>query len=195
MEKIVLNAGCGYAALMDSPYGWEFQGWDELRLDCDQRTKPHICNNILDMHGVSDGCVDAVYSCHTLEHLYTSAVIYALKEFWRVLKPGGFVSLFLPDFEKVAKIILDGNVDRVLYKSSGGPIRPVDIVFGYEGAIKDAPLMMHKTLITVDLITQRLKKAKFEKIDITRDNIDIWVKAFKPCAGSGKTKSKPMSTK
>ena len=187
-QKIVLNAGSGYTALADSPYGWEFDGWDELRVDMDSRTRSHIHNNICNMIGVGSGVVDAVYSCHTLEHLYTSEVLVALKEFYRVLKPGGFVSLYLPDFEKVAKIILDGNIDRVLYKSSGGPIGPVDIVFGYEGAIKKAPMMMHKTLITEALITKRLKKAKFIDIKIEKEPIDLWVKGFKPCAGRSKTK-------
>lgn len=51
--------------------------------------------------GIEDETFDFVYSSHTLEHLFKPQL--ALKNWWRVLKPGGYLILYLPDrdlFEK-----------------------------------------------------------------------------------------------
>ncbi|MBM3315166.1 class I SAM-dependent methyltransferase [candidate division WOR-3 bacterium] len=51
--------------------------------------------------GVGDHTFDFVYSSHTLEHLPDPAT--ALRNWWRVLKPGGFLLLYVPHrdlFEK-----------------------------------------------------------------------------------------------
>jgi SAM-dependent methyltransferase len=45
--------------------------------------------------GFEDEEFDFVYSSHTLEHLFD--IQLALKNWWRVLKPGGFLILYLPD--------------------------------------------------------------------------------------------------
>lgn len=42
----------------------------------------------------ADGSMDFVFSSHTLEHVAEPET--ALTEFWRVLKPGGLVFLYLP---------------------------------------------------------------------------------------------------
>lgn len=47
------------------------------------------------------GSVDEVYSSHCLEHLHHSKTAIVVKEWCRVLKPGGRIRIAIPDFEKV----------------------------------------------------------------------------------------------
>jgi SAM-dependent methyltransferase len=44
-----------------------------------------------------DGAFDAVYSSHTLEHLYLSQTKLLLRECFRVLRPGGLIRHVVPD--------------------------------------------------------------------------------------------------
>lgn len=56
----------------------------------------------------SDASVDAIYSSHTLEHLYLDDARRVLEECQRVLRPGGILRLALPDAGMWARDLLDG---------------------------------------------------------------------------------------
>ena len=56
-----------------------------------------------------DNSVEAIYSSHTLEHLYLREAERVIKECARVLKPGGVLRLALPDVEYFARQLLDGS--------------------------------------------------------------------------------------
>ena len=59
----------------------------------------------------SDGCMDFVFSSHTLEHLTDYKA--ALKEWWRVLKIGGYLCLYLPHKDFYPNCgSLNGNPDH-----------------------------------------------------------------------------------
>jgi ubiquinone/menaquinone biosynthesis C-methylase UbiE len=55
-----------------------------------------------------DGSVDAIYSSHTLEHLYLEDARRVVVEARRVLRPGGIIRFALPDAEKWARDLIDG---------------------------------------------------------------------------------------
>jgi len=178
----VLNVGCGYCTLDQNPYAGEtFENWEEIRLDINSDAKPDIVNDVTDMKDVQNSSFDAIYSQHLLEHLFTEDVDVALNEFYRVLKKGGFVALFLPDFDKVVQEILkDGDLERVLYVSTGGVIRVIDVIFGYEKAIHAGNhYMMHKTAFNEKTIRNKLDKAGFCNIKIIKDLYDMWITAYK----------------
>jgi ADP-heptose:LPS heptosyltransferase/predicted SAM-dependent methyltransferase len=46
---------------------------------------------------LASGQFDAVFSSHLLEHIEQKHVVATLKEWWRVVKPGGYLILYLPD--------------------------------------------------------------------------------------------------
>lgn len=53
-----------------------------------------------------DNSVDLIYSAHVLEHFKKSQVPNVLKEWYRVLRPGGLLRLAVPDFEKLVEVYL-----------------------------------------------------------------------------------------
>lgn len=56
-----------------------------------------------------DCSFDEVYSSHTLEHVPWFRSVEALRELSRVLKPGGVVELWVPDFRYVVECYLRGR--------------------------------------------------------------------------------------
>jgi predicted SAM-dependent methyltransferase len=56
----------------------------------------------------AEGIVDAVYSSHTLEHLYLRDAERVIAECARVLRPGGILRLALPDAEQWARDLVAG---------------------------------------------------------------------------------------
>jgi len=59
----------------------------------------------------SDGAVDAVLAEHVLEHLSFAEEALAWREFARVLRPGGTLTLEVPDFEWVCATFLAASDD------------------------------------------------------------------------------------
>lgn len=55
-----------------------------------------------------DDSVEAIYSSHTLEHLYLREAEAVIGECARLLRPGGIVRFALPDVERFARELLGG---------------------------------------------------------------------------------------
>lgn len=72
-----LDIGYGGDPVVSNVHGWDFEHGDAQLL-----------------RGINNAAYDFVYSSHLLEHL--PDVELALKNWWRVLKPGGYLLLYLP---------------------------------------------------------------------------------------------------
>lgn len=70
----------------------------------------------------ADGGVDAIRASHVLEHLPRAQIGAVLADWVRALKPGGTLSIAVPDFEKVAKGYLDGAVQPTEAYVMGGQV-------------------------------------------------------------------------
>lgn len=57
----------------------------------------------------TDASVDAVYSCHFLEHVTHEEGEALLAEVHRVLRPGGTARIAVPDLERFARAYVDGD--------------------------------------------------------------------------------------
>ncbi len=68
-------------------------GGDPLTPTCDVWDVEH--GDAETLRRIPDRSYDFVYSSHTLEHLPTPAT--ALKQWWRIIRPGGYLILYLPD--------------------------------------------------------------------------------------------------
>lgn len=183
--KTVLNVGCGQRAISILGSSLPAEGWRELRLDIDPKVDPDIVASMTDMTPVPDGSVDAVWSSHNLEHLDPHEAPVALREFLRVLKPGGTLLLTVPDLQAVARLVAEERLDETLYECRQGPIRPLDVVYGYGPALAAGNrFMAHRNGFTPNLLGRLLQEAGFEPVAIWRraQAYELQVKAFRPPA-------------
>jgi len=59
---------------------------------------------------VDDNSVSLIYACHVLEHFGRYTYKAVLKEWFRVLKPGGILRLAVPDFAACAAIYYENGL-------------------------------------------------------------------------------------
>jgi protein O-GlcNAc transferase len=183
-RKLVLHVGCGppYAENLHE----RFRGpeWRELRLDVDPRQMPDVVGDMTDMRDVVPSeAVDAVWSSHNIEHVYAHEVPLVLGEFLRVLRPGGFALITTPDLQRAAERIASGRLEDPLYDSDGGPITPLDMVYGHGKAVADGfPEMAHRTGYTARTLERKLRDAGFADVRVRREPADraLWADARRP---------------
>ncbi len=188
-RKTVLNIGCGPRGItvIGNP-AFPEEEWREVRLDIDPGVAPDIVASMTDMAAVPDGTMDAVWSSHNLEHLFPHEVPAALREFLRVLKPGGQLRLAVPDLQGVAALVAQGGLEDTLYMSNVGPITPLDVIYGYGAAIAAGNhFMAHRTGFTAQTLGRALQAAGFEPVVLWRleEAYELQAKAFRPPAPAG----------
>jgi len=180
-RKKVLHVGCGPYSLSGLHETFRTDEWQEVRLDIDPNVKPDIISSITDMSPVSSQSVDAIWSSHNIEHIYPHEVPIALAEFYRVLKPGGFVLITLPDIQKVAEYVAQGNLEEPLYISAAGPIAAIDILYGLGTDLaKGKYYMAHCTGFTQQTLTQKMQQAGFRLVEVRSEDLNLWATAYKP---------------
>jgi SAM-dependent methyltransferase len=163
----LLHAGCGNAA---KPH--LFEKYEEVRLDIDRAASPDVVASITNMGDIGE--FDAVYSSHNLEHLYPHEVHGALREFYRVLKVGGYLLVMVPDLEG---LVID---ESVIFESEGGPIRALDLLYGYRPMVAENAYMAHHCGFTRDILMQALKDAGFTEITSNRGSCrNLYAIAFR----------------
>lgn len=145
MEKVYLNLGCWHR---------EIPGWIHVDL-CDM---PHIDfkTNINDLSMFEDNSVDLIYSSHSFEYFDVKEAPDVLKEWHRVLKPGGVLRLAVPDFDSLINLYtLTGDINKIL-----GPL------FGrMEIETKSSKTMLfHKTTYTLRSMKDLLESSGFGNI-------------------------------
>jgi SAM-dependent methyltransferase len=65
----------------------------------------------------ADGSVSEIYASHVLEHFPGDKTIKVLREWVRVLKPGGRIRVAVPDHEKAIKMLQEGKIGFNLFES------------------------------------------------------------------------------
>jgi SAM-dependent methyltransferase len=179
--KQVLHVGCGTYAPEKLHAVFKSDDWHEVRLDINAAVQPDIVASITDMAPIADGCVDAVFSSHNLEHLYPHEVPLALKEFRRVLKPTGFALITLPDLQEVARLVTMGALDEPIYMSALGPVAPLDVLYGYRPDLAAGNMFMaHHTGFTSQMLMSTLIGAGFAAATVQRvpPSFSLWAIAF-----------------
>jgi predicted SAM-dependent methyltransferase len=95
----------------------------QLHLGCGQRYIPgffHVDANhyphvdkvgpVERLDFLPDGAASLIYACHVLEHFDRKQVEGVLREWYRVLSPGGRLRLAVPDYEAWAKLYVAGKL-------------------------------------------------------------------------------------
>ncbi len=72
---------------------------------------PHVdvVTTVENLFMIQDDSVELIYACHILEHFNRNYRERVLKEWHRVLQPGGILRLAVPDFEVCARLYLEGK--------------------------------------------------------------------------------------
>lgn len=96
-----------------------------------------------------DGTVDEVRAVHLLEHFPASLCMDVLREWVRVLKPGGVLRISVPDLEKVARRYIDGLPDNTQALLMGGQRDEHDY---------------HKSVWDCELLTEAMTAVGLEQI-------------------------------
>ena len=117
---------------------------------------PHIDHrhHITTLPMFENDSVDLIYSSHTIEYFDRTEVMDVLKEWYRVLKPGGVIRLAVPDFEALLKVYKEyGILDMIL-----GPL------YGRMEVKGASKTIFHKTVYDFASLENVLKECGFVEI-------------------------------
>ncbi len=163
-DPVRLNLGAGNQSIP----GWFSVGLEEKHdVRADLRAVP-----------LPDACADTAMAIHVLEHFERWEAPNALREWLRLLKPGGLLILELPDVVKCARAVIAQDEPRAgLWGLYGDP------------AHRD-PLMLHRWGWSSRELCLELKAAGFVKIRTDkplefhgrRAKRDMRIEARKPAA-------------
>lgn len=162
-QKVLLNLGSGRTHLTELgcletlPVG----DWQEVRVDLDEDAEPDVVADLRSLP-FEDDYADAAISLGVLEHFEEPALPSVFGEIARVLKPGGVVKLVVPDMQAICAVIAEGRLTDVLFESSAGPVRALDIVYGYSPMLAEHPLWGHRTGFTAATLADWLGSVGFE---------------------------------
>jgi predicted SAM-dependent methyltransferase len=180
----VLNAGSGPRSIRKLNAVFDPTGWHEVRIDLDPSVRPDVVASMTDLRSHFDAeSFDAVWSSHSLEHLYNHEVPVALSEFRRIVKADGFALITCPDLETVMTLFLKHGSDHVVYQSAAGAITPLDMMFGHAPSIASGKVhMAHHSGLTAERLGGLLLQAGFCEVIIKRQNYDLWALALREAA-------------
>jgi ubiquinone/menaquinone biosynthesis C-methylase UbiE len=182
LTKAVLHVGCGVKRIEKLHSSFRGPDWREIRYDIDPTVEPDILGDITNLSEVDTASMEAVWSSHNIEHVFAHQVPIVLREFLRVLKPGGQLLVTCPDIQPVAALVAEGNLTGAAYHSPAGPVSPLDIIFGYGPSIaRGYPYMAHKTAFTKQTMATALANAGFANISVVSGReFDLWARAYRP---------------
>lgn len=174
-----VNIGCGYTGRDRVHAIFRDSKWHELRQDINPEVKPDLIGTMTDLSALSDASVYGLFSSHNIEHLHSFEVPIALREFRRVLQPGGFAIITVPDIQALGRYLSEDKADQTLYQSAVGPITVMDILFGHQSSIKNGnSFMAHKTAFTGRMLGQALLDAGFNDVKVLAGSgWDLWALA------------------
>lgn len=106
--------------------------------------------SIDDLSIFEDNSVDLIYACHVLEHFNRNNIDRVLKEWCRVLKPGGVARISVPGFEELVKVYEKyGDMKLIIGPLVGGQ------TYLYN---------FHNMVFDFKFLSELLKKAGFKEI-------------------------------
>jgi predicted SAM-dependent methyltransferase len=108
--KLLLHLGCGPIHL---------EGW--VNVDNQQAHMPLVCMDYLKLSCAFDeNSADAIFACHTIEHLdYPADTVRFFEQTFKVLKPGGTLRVVVPDLTLIAEAYADGSDLKFIYGTEG----------------------------------------------------------------------------
>lgn len=120
-----------------------------------QGRKPDVLCDLRKLKPFSDNEVDEILSVHVVEHFWRWEIVDVIKEWVRVLKPGGLMVIECPNLLTACQEIMQ-NPDIAIGPGKEGR-RSMWVLYGDPGW-KD-PLMMHRWAYTPNSLMQLMREA------------------------------------
>lgn len=137
--KVYLNLGCG-----------EYTDVEFINMDAVPFRKTHIVGDIQNLGMFPTGSVDMMYASHVIEHVPRGNLTKTLREWHRVLKPGGVLRFGVPDFDALIQ----------MYQRSGNDVESiVNQLLGQDGEYDD-----HHTIWNRAYAEKILREAGFREV-------------------------------
>jgi len=138
---LVLNLGSGRGEVLNPVFP---EGAEVLCLDIDPAVGPDIVGDV-QWVPLADGSVDVAFASHVLEHIAWPRAVTVLKEWVRIIVPGGELHVVAPDMEWVAERLIGGDGSMLLQS----------IMFGSQGN----EFQVHKTGYALALLQDLMGQA------------------------------------
>lgn len=135
MKELKLHLGCGKKFIPG------FIHIDAIKYD-------HVdhCQQVGELDNFADASISLIYACHVLEHFSRWEYKKVLKEWNRVLKPGGLLRLSVPNFSACAKIYYEEGLQAGLTGLVGLLIGGQRDQYDFHGMIFDEELLSNSLL-------------------------------------------------
>jgi SAM-dependent methyltransferase len=157
----LLHVGCGPRG-GPLPQGFAPPSWQEIRFDIDPAVDPDVVGSMTRLDRFADGSIDAIFSSHSLEHMFEHEVVTALREFVRVLRPDGFAVITCPDLQGIGRLLAEDRLAESAYQSAQGPIGALDVLFGHRPSLaRGNSFMAHRYGFTMTSLLTHLRQAGF----------------------------------
>jgi predicted SAM-dependent methyltransferase len=119
-----------------------------INVDIEPEPHVHFVRAIDDLSPFRTGTVDLVYASHCLEHFSHRDVPRVLREWHRVLRPGGTLRLSVPDFDRLLSI----------YRASSNDL---NAILGILMGGQDSRYNFHKTAFNRAYLENLLRETGF----------------------------------
>ncbi|MDR3001291.1 MAG: methyltransferase domain-containing protein [Fibromonadaceae bacterium] len=130
----------------------------------------------------ADNSWDIIFTSHFFEHIEWFRVEYCLREVFRILKPSGYLDLYVPDGYKLASIIVDAEDGKIQKTPDGWKIfneqdNPFIWANGrlFYGANPNYP-SWHKSVFTFEYLKWLFEKNGFKNIERLNDDQTLGVR-------------------
>lgn len=158
-KRIVLNLGAGHAPF-PLPDIYPSDGWREIRVDADPSAMADVQAD-LERLPFEDGSADAIVCMGVLEHFPEPSIPKVLGEMHRVLCEAGELKLLVPDLMAICRVVATGNLTNTLVESPSGPVRALDMLYGFSPMLAEHPLWSHRTGFTWGTLATVLSQCGF----------------------------------
>ena len=122
--------------------------------------EPDVICDLRDLHPFATGTVDEILSVHVVEHFWRWEVVGVLREWVRVLKPGGLMVLECPNLRSACEQFL---ANPEAFSGPGPEGQRTMWVFYGDPAWRD-PLMVHRWGYTPQSLAQVMSEAGLTQI-------------------------------
>jgi len=160
-------------------------GWMNCDINPDLPSLDFVC----DMHEIplEDNTLDEIHSIHSIEHIPISKARITLKEWLRVLKPGGALVCDTPNIHRNISLYLNGGweqdfatltPDEQAYCSLNG-VPNKTLWINFKCFSSSAQWDVHFANYDSELLTALCLDAGFSKVDVIQYSPSLCVRAYK----------------